>query len=78
MQHVKDVVANTLYLKANSWYIGANVPGKPHVFLPYLGGHGAYRKKCDDIAAAGYPGFVLTKGGAATIETSNETIGDAA
>ncbi|WP_277184911.1 NAD(P)/FAD-dependent oxidoreductase [Caballeronia sp. BR00000012568055] len=60
MQHVQDVVSNTLYLKANSWYIGANVPGKPHVFLPYLGGHGTYRRKCDEIAAAGYPGFVLS------------------
>ncbi|QBQ98751.1 flavin-containing monooxygenase [Paraburkholderia pallida] len=78
MQHVQDVVSKTLYMKANSWYIGANVPGKAHVFLPYLGGHGTYRKKCDDIAVAGYPGFVLTKNGEAQIETSSETIGDAA
>ncbi|WP_308507362.1 hypothetical protein [Burkholderia multivorans] len=61
MQHVQDVVSKTLYLKANSWYVGANVPGKPQVFLPYLGGHGTYRKKCDAVAAAGYTGFVLTR-----------------
>ncbi|CAG9186868.1 flavin-containing monooxygenase [Cupriavidus pinatubonensis] len=59
MQHVQEIVSRTLYLKANSWYLGANVPGKPQVFLPYLGGHGTYRKKCDDVAAAGYEGFVL-------------------
>lgn len=64
MQHVQEIVARTLYLKANSWYLGANVPGKPQVFLPYLGGHGTYRKKCDDVAAAGYEGFVLTRNAA--------------
>jgi len=61
MEHVQEVVSRTLYLKANSWYLGANVPGKPQVFLPYLGGHGNYRKKCDDVAAAGYEGFVLSR-----------------
>lgn len=60
MQHVQEVVGRTLYLKANSWYLGANVPGKPQVFLPYLGGHGNYRKKCNEVAAAGYQGFVLS------------------
>ncbi|MNL71530.1 Phenylacetone monooxygenase [compost metagenome] len=61
MQHVQDLVSRTLYLKANSWYLGANVPGKAQVFLPYLGGHGNYRKKCDDVAEAGYEGFHLTR-----------------
>ena len=37
--------------------MGANVPGKPRVFLPYIGGVGAYRETCDRIAAEGYPGF---------------------
>lgn len=64
MQGVQDIVKRTLYLKANSWYLGANVPGKPKVFLPYLGGHGNYRKKCDEAAAKGYEGFVLTRAGA--------------
>ncbi|MBB5406331.1 cyclohexanone monooxygenase [Paraburkholderia sp. HC6.4b] len=66
MQHVQDVVSRTLYEKANSWYRGANVPGKPQLFLPYLGGHGNYRKKCEEVAAAGYLGFVLTRETTAT------------
>ena len=46
----------------NSWYMGANIPGKPRVFLPYLGeeGVGGYRRKCDEVAANGYAGFALT------------------
>lgn len=66
MQHVQDLVSRTLYLKANSWYLGANVPGKAQVFLPYLGGHGNYRKKCDDVAEAGYEGFHLTRSNTST------------
>lgn len=61
MDHVQEVVSRTLYEKANSWYRGANVPGKPQIFLPYLGGHGHYRSKCNEVAAAGYEGFVLTR-----------------
>jgi len=49
----------TLYPKAASWYMGANIPGKPRVFLPYIGGVGAYRQKCDDVAANGYEAFVM-------------------
>ena len=59
--HVQEVVGNTLYLKANSWYLGANVPGKPRVFIPYLGGAGTYRAKCDEVANNGYEGFTLEK-----------------
>jgi cyclohexanone monooxygenase len=58
--HNAEVGNATLYPLANSWYMGANVPGKPRVFLPYLGGVGPYREKCSEIAAAGYPGFVLS------------------
>ena len=47
----------TLFVKANSWYLGANIPGKPRVFLPYAGGMVRYRAICDDAAAAGYRGF---------------------
>ena len=43
----------------HSWYLGANVPGKPRVFMPYAGGMARYRKICDDVAAKGYEGFVL-------------------
>ncbi|SDL83570.1 cyclohexanone monooxygenase [Geodermatophilus siccatus] len=60
VDHVNLIASHTLYPKANSWYMGANVPGKPRVFMPYAGGVGEYRKKCDQIAADGYPGFVLS------------------
>jgi cation diffusion facilitator CzcD-associated flavoprotein CzcO len=59
-QHVQDVAAMTLFPKAASWYMGANIPGKPRLFLPYVGGVGNYRRKCAEIAANGYEGFVLT------------------
>ncbi len=55
--HVNDVAAATLMPQANSWYMGANIPGKPQIFMPYAGGVGHYRNLCADIAARGYPGF---------------------
>jgi cation diffusion facilitator CzcD-associated flavoprotein CzcO len=58
--HVNEVGHATLYPLANSWYMGANVPGKPRIFMPYVGGVGAYRQRCDEVAARGYPGFTLT------------------
>jgi cyclohexanone monooxygenase len=60
VQHVNDVGHATLYPRADSWYMGANVPGKPRVFMPYVGGVGLYRQKADEVAALGYEGFVLT------------------
>jgi cation diffusion facilitator CzcD-associated flavoprotein CzcO len=60
VDHVNLIASYTLYPKANSWYMGANVPGKPRVFMPYAGGVGEYRKKCDEIAAQGYEGFALS------------------
>jgi cyclohexanone monooxygenase len=57
VQHNNEVAARTLYPLANSWYVGANIPGKPRVFMPYVGGVTAYKKKCDDVAANGYQGF---------------------
>ena len=58
-KHVNEVVNATLMVTANSWYMSANIPGKPKAFLPYLGpeGVGGYRKKCDEVAAKGYEGF---------------------
>jgi cyclohexanone monooxygenase len=58
--HVNDVGHATLYPLANSWYMGANVPGKPRVFMPYIGGVGVYRARCDEVAAKGYEGFALS------------------
>jgi cyclohexanone monooxygenase len=59
VDHVNKVADRTLYPRANSWYVGANIPGKPRVFMPYVGGVAAYRRKCDEVAAKGYAGFVL-------------------
>ena len=56
--HVNEVGENTLFVKANSWYVGANVPGKPRVILPYLGGFDLYCQKCNDSVANGYEGFI--------------------
>jgi len=55
--HVNEVGGATLFPLANSWYMGANVPGKPRVFMPYIRGVGVYRQKCDEVAANGYEGF---------------------
>ena len=66
---VNEVAHRTLYPQANSWYMGANIPGKPQVFMPYIGGVDAYRTKCDAVAAAGYEGFVL---GAAKVAQAAE------
>jgi cyclohexanone monooxygenase len=57
--HVNEVAHLTLYPQANSWYMGANIPGKPRVFMPYIGGVGVYRRICDDVAAKGYEGFAM-------------------
>jgi len=58
--HVNEVARMTLYPQANSWYMGANIPGKPRIFMPYIGGVGVYRRICNDVAAKGYEGFVLS------------------
>ncbi|MEO6029790.1 MAG: NAD(P)/FAD-dependent oxidoreductase [Candidatus Binatia bacterium] len=56
--HVNEVADGTLYPSCNSWYLGSNIPGKPRVFMPYLG-FPAYVQKCDQVAAGGYEGFAL-------------------
>ena len=62
VQHVNDCADITLYPTANSWYMGANVPGKPRVFLPYIGGVGKYRIACDEVVDRDYLGFRLKSG----------------
>jgi len=57
--HVNEVAHTTLYPQANSWYMGANIPGKPRIFMPYIGGVGVYRQICNDVAAKGYEGFAV-------------------
>ena len=56
--HVAEVASYTVYPEGGSWYMGANLPGKPRAFMPYAGGMHLYRQQCDDVAAKGYPGFV--------------------
>ncbi|WP_424138294.1 flavin-containing monooxygenase [Roseomonas chloroacetimidivorans] len=55
--HVNELAANSLFPKANSWYMGVNVPGKPRVFMPYLGGAANYTATCERVAQNGYEGF---------------------
>ncbi len=57
--HVNEVAAHTLFISCNSWYLGANVPGKPRVFMPYIGVP-PYAQKCDAVAAQDYEGFTLS------------------
>jgi cyclohexanone monooxygenase len=63
VEHVAEVTSTrpvAVHPTCNSWYVGANVPGKRRVYMPYVGGLPRYRQKCDDVAAAGYEGFTLT------------------
>jgi cyclohexanone monooxygenase len=59
--HVNEVAANTMYTAptCNSWYLGANIPGKPRIFMPYVGGYPRYRERCETEAQHGYVGFRL-------------------
>ena len=56
-EHTSQMADMTLYPQAESWYVGANIPGKPRAFLAYVGGVGVYREICDQIAQSGYHGF---------------------
>src|SRR5205807_5332339 len=60
VDHVRDVAELTLFPMANSWYLGANIPGKKRVFMPYVGGLAPYGQRLDAVAAHSYEGFVLS------------------
>ncbi|PEG37817.1 cyclohexanone monooxygenase [Mycolicibacterium agri] len=62
MEHVAELAAETLYPQANSWYVGANIPGKPRVLMPYVAGCGQYRHECEQVVKNGYDGFILGAG----------------
>ena len=68
VQHVNDFGDITLFPRAKSWYMGANVPGKVRVFLPYVGGVDRYRKVCDEVVRRGYLGFAFHGPGGARCE----------
>jgi cyclohexanone monooxygenase len=70
VDHVNAVANLTLFPTANSWYMGANVPGKPRVFMPYIGGLPRYTETCDAVAADDYRGFTLTPASAPEPEPS--------
>ncbi|WP_216911083.1 flavin-containing monooxygenase [Nocardia noduli] len=70
VEHVNEVASHTLFPQGNSWYSGANIPGKARVFMPYVAGAGTYRKICDEVAADDYRGFTLS---AATHETDSRS-----
>jgi cyclohexanone monooxygenase len=59
--HVNDVSKGTMMTAptCNSWYLGVNIPGKPRIFMPYVGGFPEYSRRCEEIVAGGYEGFVL-------------------
>jgi len=61
VNHVNEIANYTLFPTSNSWYIGANIPGKPRVFMPYIGGVVLYKQKCDEVVSNGYKDFHLTK-----------------
>ncbi|MEE2914656.1 MAG: NAD(P)/FAD-dependent oxidoreductase, partial [Pseudomonadota bacterium] len=62
VEHVNRAAEGTMFTapSCNSWYLGANIPGKPRIFMPYVGGVGNYRKKCDEVVSNGYEGFDLS------------------
>jgi cyclohexanone monooxygenase len=57
--HVGDMAGRTLRYTCGSWYLGVNIPGKPRVFMPYIGGFPRYIEKCNEVAARNYEGFTL-------------------
>ena len=61
VDHVNEVAHTTLYPQANSWYMGANVPGKPQIFMPYIGGVGLYRQIRSNTAASISTEFVMER-----------------
>jgi cyclohexanone monooxygenase len=60
MDHVEEVASETLRYSCNSWYVGANIPGKRRIFMPYSGGFDRYTNKCEEVAVRGYEGFQLS------------------
>jgi cation diffusion facilitator CzcD-associated flavoprotein CzcO len=59
VDHVRQVAGGTLRSTCSSWYVGANIPGKPRIFMPYIGGFPAYVQKCREVVANGYEGFAV-------------------
>ena len=76
-EHVQEAADATLLPRASSsWYLGANVPGKPRVFMPYAGGFARYTRTCAEVAADGYRGFALAPARAAALDPAGGPVGD--
>ncbi len=60
VEHVNAAAKMTLFYEAKSWYVGANIPGKTQVFMPYVGGMIDYSERCNEVAGKGYEGFELS------------------
>ena len=58
VEHVNEVAAISLRSTCSSWYVGANIPGKPRVFMPYIGGFPIYVNRCNDVLTNHFEGFV--------------------
>lgn len=63
VDYCRRLAEGTLQMRSDSWYLGANVPGKPRVFMPFIGGTNLYRRICDEVAADGYRGFRFSAAG---------------
>jgi cyclohexanone monooxygenase len=59
VEHVNEVSKISLRSTCSSWYVGANIPGRPRVFMPYIGGFPIYVQKCNEVMTGGFSGFVL-------------------
>jgi hypothetical protein len=59
MDHLLAKAERTIILSCNSWYLGANIPGKPRRFMALIGGFPAYAERCAQVAERGYEGFSL-------------------
>jgi cyclohexanone monooxygenase len=59
VEHVNEVSTVSLRSTCSSWYVGTNIPGRPRVFMPYIGGFPVYVQKCNEVMSGGFDGFVL-------------------
>jgi cyclohexanone monooxygenase len=59
VEHVNEVSTVSLRSTCSSWYVGTNIPGRPRVFMPYIGGFPVYVQKCNEVPSGGFDGFVL-------------------
>ena len=68
VEHVTDVSTVSLRSTCSSWYVGTNIPGRPRVFMPYIGGFPVYVQKCNEVMSGGFEGFVIEGAAAGNAE----------